>query len=293
MRFRLLSVLGRDSLAAASAVFLVFVLAVAAVGPLLVGDLATDENLNATDVPPFHLSHGWEFFLGSDSLGRSEIGRLIVGARTDLSIVIPTVILSMLIGMVWGMLAGYWGGWRESLSMRIADIILSFPMLLIAAVTLYIFQPRITNLIIVLTIVRIPLFLRTARAQVKEIRSRLFVDASRTFGTTNWKIISRHIAPLVLPTATTLAALDFCYVMLTAASLSYLGLGVQPPSVSWGLMVSQGQNDLNVAWWEAVWPGLMITLTTVATAILAAWARTASDPTQRWRYGEPAVVVAQ
>lgn len=278
-----LRLLAKDKLAFVAAAFLTLVLLVAIIGPMLVGNAATEQHLDDALIPPFHLSHGWLFVLGSDSLGRSILARMIAGCRTDMSIVVPTVVISVVVGMTWGSFAGYWGGWREGLTMRIADVILSFPSLLLAAIVLYIFTPGVADLVVVLTIARLPLFLRTARAQVKEIRSRLFVDAARTFGTSDRQIVRRHIVPLVLPTTLTLAALDFSFVILGSAALSYLGLGVQPPSVSWGLMVAEGQSDLIVAWWEAVWPGLAIGLCALAAATLAAWLRLFADPTERSR----------
>lgn len=278
-----LRLLAKDKLALVAAAFLTLVLLVAIFGPMLVGNAATQQHLEDSRMPPFHLSQGWLFVLGTDSLGRSILAMLIAGTRTDMSIVVPTVIISVAIGMTWGSFAGYWGGWREGLTMRIADVILSFPSLLLAAIVLYIFTPGIVDLVIVLAIARLPLFLRTSRVQVKEIRSRLFVDAARTFGTSDRQIVRRHIVPLVLPTTLTLTALDFSFVLLASAALSFLGLGVQPPAVSWGLMVAQGQSDLVVAWWEAVWPGLAIGLTALSAAILAAWLRLFADPTERSR----------
>lgn len=113
----------------------------------------------------------------------------------------------------------------------------------------------------------------------------MFIDAARTFGTSGWATIRRHVAPSVLPTLLTVAALDFCFVMLTESSLSFLGIGIQPPDVSWGLMVAQGRQELQSSWWIAVFPGLAIVITTVSATILAAWARLATDPGQRWRRG--------
>lgn len=171
--------------------------------------------------------------------------------------------------------------------MRIADVILSFPSLLLAVVVLYVFTPSVANIIAVLAIARIPIYLRTARAESAELQSRLFVDAARTFGTSNWATIRRHVAPIVLPTLLTVAAVDFCFVMLTESSLSFLGIGIQPPDVSWGLMVAQGRQELQTAWWIAVFPGLAIVITTVSATIIAAWARIATDPGQRWRLTVP------
>jgi peptide/nickel transport system permease protein len=135
----------------------------------------------------------------------------------------------------------------------------------------------------VLALTRIPIYLRTARAETAELRTRMFVDAARNFGASPATIMGRHIFPNVLPTIVSLATLEFCYVMLAESSLSFLGIGIQPPDLSWGLMVSQGREYLSIAWWQSVLPGLSIVITTVCANVLAAWLRIATDPGQRWR----------
>jgi len=164
---------------------------------------------------------------------------------------------------------------------------MSFPSLLLAVVVLYVFSPSAANIVAVLAITRIPVYLRTARAESAELASRVFVDAARTFGAKATSIIGSHVLPIVLPTLLTVATLDFCYVMLAESSLSFLGIGIQPPDVSWGLMVAQGRTYLHSAWWLSFFPGLAIVITTVSATILAAWARIATDPAQRWRLTVP------
>jgi peptide/nickel transport system permease protein len=285
VRRRWFALLLRDRFACAAALVLVLVALCAALGPLLAEDLATRQNLRAPGRPPFTLDHGWAFVLGSDSLGRPVAARLLTAAGTTLAVAVPAVLCSLVIGSVWGMWAGYHGGWRENVSLRVADVILSFPSLLLAVVVLYVFSPSAASIVLVLAVARIPVYLRTARAEAAELRSRLFVDAARTFGTGGWATIRRHVAPSVLPTLLTVAALDFCFVMLAESSLSFLGIGIQPPDVSWGLMVAQGRQELQSAWWIALFPGLSIVLTTVSATVLASWARMTTDPGQRWREG--------
>jgi peptide/nickel transport system permease protein len=284
---RWLTMLGRDRFAAAAAVVLALVGLCALIGPALVGDLATRQDLRNINRPPFSLDDGWAFILGSDSLGRSVAARLVVAARTTLSVALPAVLISLVVGSIWGMWAGFHRGRRETFTMRVADVILSFPSLLLAVVVLYVFSPSIVNIILVLAVARVPIYLRTARAEAAELQSRLFVDAARTFGTGSWATIRRHVAPTVLPTLLTVATLEFSLVMLTESSLSFLGIGIQPPDLSWGLMVAQGRAQLQTAWWIAVLPGLAIMATTVSATILAAWARLATDPAQRWRLSVP------
>lgn len=279
--------LWRDKLATVAACVLTLVVIVAVLGPVVVGDLATKQNLDSVNVSPFHPSNGWEYILGSDSLGRSMLARLVVATRTTMLVSVPAVLISLLVGSLWGMWAGYHRGWRETVAMRIADIILSFPSLLLAVVVLYVFSPSAANIVAILAIARIPIYLRTARAESAELQSRLFVDAARTFGASSRSVIRRHVAPIVLPTLLTVATLDFCFVMLSESSLSFLGIGIQPPDVSWGLMVAQGRQYLQTAWWMSFFPGLAIVLTTVSATVLSSWMRLATDPAQRWRLTLP------
>ncbi|AGP52523.1 ABC transporter permease [Streptomyces rapamycinicus] len=278
--------LGRDRAAAVAAVILAGVFLVALFGRLFIGDRAVRQELRASLRPP-SLDHGFYGLLGTDVLGRSVLARLVDAAGTTLSVAVPAVLCSLLIGSALGLWAGYHGGMRENVAMRVADVILSFPSLLIAVVVLYVFEPSAMNIVLILAIARVPVYLRTARAESAELRSRLFVDAARTFGTPSRNIIYRHILPIALPTLLTVATLDFCFVMLTESSLSFLGIGIQPPDVSWGLMVAQGRQYLQTAWWIAVLPGVAIVLTTVSATVLAAWVRLATDPAQRWRLTLP------
>lgn len=282
-----LRMLLNDRVAACAAGVLALVFLTALLGPWLMGDLATKIDLDNSNQPPFTLSHGWAGVLGTDPLGRSMLARLIVACQTTLSVAIPAVVISAVVGSMIGMWAGYHRGWRETLAMRVADVIMSFPSLLLAVVVLYVFSPSAANIVLVLAITRIPVYLRTARAESAELSSRVFVDAARTFGASGTSIITRHVVPIVLPTLLTVATLDFCYVMLAESSLSFLGIGIQPPDVSWGLMVAQGRTYLHTAWWLSFFPGLAIVITTVSATVLAAWARIATDPGQRWRLTVP------
>ncbi|TFD87799.1 ABC transporter permease [Cryobacterium serini] len=286
-KISLFHLLLKDRFATVAALVLVFVGLTALFGPTLMGDLATRQDLSATNRPPFSFGEGWAFILGSDSLGRSMVARLVVATQTTLSVALPAVGISLVIGSLWGVWAGFHRGIRETISMRIADVIMSFPSLLLAVVILYVFSPSAANIVLILAVTRIPIYLRTARAESAELQSRTFVDAARTFGTKPNAIIRRHVIPVVLPTLLTLATLEFCYVMLAESSLSFLGIGIQPPDVSWGLMVAQGRQYLQTAWWLSFFPGLAIVLTTVAANVLAAWLRIATDPAQRWRLTLP------
>jgi peptide/nickel transport system permease protein len=277
----------RDRMATAALVVLLLVVLFTVGGSILLGGKSNDQHLTMGAIAPFSLDHGWSYVLGSDKLGRSMVARMMVGGRTTLLVAVPAVLVSLVVGSLIGMWAGYHRGWRETVAMRVADVIMSFPSLLMAVVVLYVFSPSAGMIVLVLAITRIPIYLRTARAESAELQSRTFVDAARTFGTRPTAIIRRHVFPIVLPTLLTVATLDFCYVMLAESSLSFLGIGIQPPGVSWGLMVSQGRAYLQTAWWLSFFPGLAIVITAVSSTVLASWVRIATDPSQRWRLTVP------
>ncbi|MDK1494131.1 ABC transporter permease [Sinorhizobium sp. 7-81] len=279
----LLAYLRRDRLALAAAIFLALFVMAAILGPWLVVDAASRLELRQRNLAPFSLEHSWIYFLGADTLGRPLLARLIVGAQSTLGIAAAAVFSSMLIGGTLGLIAGYSERWYSHLILRLADVVMSFPSLLLALIVLYTLGPSITNLVIVLAITRMPIYLRTARAEVLELRERMFVSAARSMGAGPARIILWHIAPLVLPTLVTIAAIDFATVILSESALSFLGLGIQPPDFTWGAMVANGRGYLSTAWWIAFWPGLAIMLTTLSLNILSNWARTVADPQQRWR----------
>jgi len=272
-----------DKLALISIIFLIFILFVAIFGPYLINDSFTKMNLRLRNLAPFSFEHNFMYFLGADALGRSMIARLIVGTQNTMFIAGSAVILSMTIGGVLGLVSGFFGGKGGNIIMRLADIIMSFPSLLLAVIVLYMFDPGLINLVIVLAFTRLPIYMRTARAEVLEIRERLFVSAAISMGASNSRIIFKHIAPLTIPTLITIATLDFAFVMLGESALSFLGVGIQPPEVTWGLMVAQGRNYLQIAWWLAFFPGLIIMLVALSLNLLSSWLRIVLDPRQRWR----------
>ena len=272
-----------DKFALCAVIFLLVVVLMALFGPALMGDLATRQNLRGRNAPPFDLSRGWVWFMGADALGRPLLARIVVAAQNTMLVAAGAVLGSAVIGTTLGLVAGYAGKRTGEVIMRLADIIMSFPSLLLAVVVLYILGPSVPNLIIVLAITRIPVYLRTTRAEVLEIRERMFVQAARVMGASDRRIVFRHILPVVLPTLVTIATLDFAFVMLAESSLSFLGIGIQAPEITWGLMVSQGRQYLTTAWWLSFWPGLAIILTTLSLNLLSNWLRIALDPAQRWR----------
>jgi peptide/nickel transport system permease protein len=269
--------LGQKS-ALVALIILTIVAVAALIGPNLFGGVADKINLRARNLPPFSLENGPLYVLGADSLGRSILARLVVAARNTIGIAVGAVSLSLLLGGLLGTIAGLWRGWIESTIMRSTDVVMSFPSLLMALIVLYLLGPSPLNIVIVLALTRMPVYVRTSRATVLELRERNFVAASRVMGGHNLYILRRHILPQVLPTLITVGALDFAFVILAESALSFLGIGIQPPEITWGLMVAEGRSYLTSAWWLSFWPGLVITVVALSANILANWWRRASDP---------------
>lgn len=272
-----------DAFALGAFLFLFILFFGAIFGPSLIPNADVSMNLKLRNAPPFDFSAGFAYILGADALGRPILPRILLGARTTLAIALSVVFLSLLIGAALGIIAGFYSGRMSGIIMRGADLVMSFPSLLLAVIVLYVLNPYVFNVVIVLTITRIPVYIRVARAEVLEVKERLFVESARSMGASDWRILRLHITPIIMPTLMTVASLDLANVMLAESSLSFLGIGVQPPAITWGLMVADGRNYLTTAWWLSFWPGMAILLTALAANLLSNWMRIAMDPKLRWR----------
>jgi peptide/nickel transport system permease protein len=279
----LLGLLWRDKFAFCAAIFLLLIALLALLGPIFIGEFANRMALRQRNMPPGSIEAGWMYVLGADNLGRSILARLVVGAQNTLGIALAAGTLALVVGGTLGLIAGYIGRWVGNVIMRLADIVMSFPSLLLALVVLFLLGQGVFNLVVVLAITRVPIYLRTTRAEVLEIRERMFVNAAKAMGAPSALIIWRHILPIVAPTLITIAAVDFATIILAESALSFLGLGIQPPAFTWGAMVADGRNYLSTAWWLALWPGLAIMLTTLSLNLLSSWLRIVNDPQQQWR----------
>lgn len=230
-------------------------------------------------MPPFPLEGSDPAHpLGTDNLGRDMFSRLIEGSKISLTVGVLAVALSGTIGLTVGVIAGYAGGWIDSVLMRIVDALISIPSILLIMVVMGVLDPGVTTLIVVLGLTSWVIFARQIRSEVLEIRQRQFVKAAVTFGTPAHKVIWRHIVPNVMPTFIVLATLTVATVIVTESSLSFLGLGIQPPTVSWGIMLTSGRDYLTSAWWLTTLPGLAITFTVLGILYLGDWLRDVLDP---------------
>ncbi|MCV2489296.1 ABC transporter permease [Geodermatophilus sp. YIM 151500] len=241
---------------------------------------STDVSLR--NLPPLSDGTGWlPHVLGTDPLGRDLLSVLVEGARVSLVVGLLSVLVSGTFGVVLGLAAGYFRGRTDDVVMRLVDLQMSVPSLLIALLVLYVLGPSLTNVVFVLAITRWMVYARVTRGLMLSMREELFVEAARSLGASHLRIIVRHMIPNIMAPIMVLATLEMAVMLLTEASLSFLGLGIQPPQSSWGLMLAQGREYLTTAWWLVTFPGLAILLTTLSINIIATWMRARSTESPR------------
>lgn len=237
------------------------------------GDLApydpTVQQVMARLLPPFSSSSRGFHWLGTDQLGRDLLSNMIAGARLTLFIGLVSNVVGMAIGVCLGMLAGYYGGAVDRFVMRLSEAQTAMPMFLVAIFFLTVLGPTVLNVVIILPTLIWPSFARLVRAETLRLRSALFVEAAVATGATDWSVLWSNILPNMAPRIAVLAVIELGHVMLAEAGLSFLGVGVQPPSTTWGLLIARGRAYLAVAWWLAIMPGIMLGLTVLALNMLS------------------------
>jgi peptide/nickel transport system permease protein len=254
-------------------------------GPQIAPRDPTKQALLQRQKPPgFVDRQGVTYFLGTDALGRDIYSRLIYGARVSLAVGVAAVGIGGTIGILLGLIAGYFGGAIDDIIMRVADIQLAFPFILLAIMVLVVLGQGIGNLILVLGIGQWVTYARIARAQTIAQRSREYVEAARSVGASSSRIMFRSIFPNIVAPLIVLASFNVASVILAEASLSFLGLGVPPTIPTWGGMLSESRDGLlGGFWWLAVFPGVCIMLTVLALNLLGDWLRDFLDPRLRGR----------
>ncbi len=269
-----------------SAVFgavVVGILILAAIfAPLIAPHDPGTTDLRMRNTPPFWASTGsTDHILGTDPVGRDLLSRIIYGARISLFVGITVTVLASIIGIILGLLAGYYGGWIDEVVMRIADLFLAFPFILLAITIISVLGAGLTNLIIVLVITGWVQYARLVRGQVLTLKDVQYVDAARVAGGQDQRIIFRHILPNLIAPVIVLATLQMAFVLLTEAALSFLGLGVDPSIPTWGSMINDGRLYIYNAWWVITFPGIAIMLAVLGINMLGDWLRDVLDPTLR------------
>lgn len=252
-------------------------------GSLIVPHDPVDGNLRARFMPPGFTSEAGVNLLGTDQLGRDIFSRIIVGSTVSVIVGVVSVLIAGSIGVLLGLLAGFFGGWVDNVVMRIADGLLSIPFIILVVAVSGILSAGLGTLILILGLTGWVTYARVIRGEVLKVREMDYVIAAYAIGQSRMRVMLNHILPNVISTAIILAASQVGVTILAESSLSFLGLGVKSPTVTWGLMLADGRQYINSAWWMTTFPGIAITITVLGVAFLGDWLRDVLDPNMRGR----------
>jgi peptide/nickel transport system permease protein len=266
--------LRRNPLAVIGLVIVAALLLMAAFAPWIAPHDPIAQNLSQRLLPPGTAGH----WLGTDDFGRDLWSRIVFGSRITLYIVLLVVVTAPVFGLIVGTVAGYFGGWTDQILMRITDIFLAFPRLILALALVAVLGPGIENAVLAIALTAWPPYARVARAETLTVRNSDYIAAVRLQGAGPGRVIWGHIMPMCLPSVIIRVTLDMAGVILTAAGLGFLGLGVQPPLPEWGLMISSGRKFLFEQWWVATMPGLAIFIVSLGFNLLGDGLRDVLDP---------------
>jgi peptide/nickel transport system permease protein len=274
---RVLLQLLRKPMAVAGALVILAWIAVSIAAPLLSSYDPTEVNVDNRLTPP-----SAEHWLGVDGLGRDVFTRVLYGGRVSLPVAAVVVVVASIFGTLYGALAGYLGGWVDEITMRIVDMVLAFPALILAMAIAAALGSSIVNSMLALLVVWWPPYARLARGQVLALRARDFVSAAEALGLKERRILLRHVLPNAVAPSIVLMAMDFGNAIIITAALSFLGLGAVPPTPEWGAMVAEGR-ELTAQWWISTFPGIAILMVALAANFVGDGLRDAIDPKLRLR----------
>ncbi len=270
---------GRDRLAQLGLIVVAATVVAALVAPALAPADPVRNDLLARLTPPAWLPGGsWQHPLGTDTLGRDVVSRLLYGARVSLIVGLSAVVVAGVLGLALGLVAGYYGGRLDDGLMRLGDVQLAFPALVLAVAVLAVVGSGLGTIVLVLGVTGWVTYARIARGEALSLRHREFVEGARALGAGDMAILWRHVLPNVLPPITVVATFSIARTIIAEASLSFLGLGLPPPAPSWGAMLDEGRNYLTTGWWLALFPGLAILVVVLGINVIGDWLRDTLDP---------------
>ncbi len=253
---------------------------VALFAPLLAPYPPLQGSLGNKLLPPAWLAGGqWTHPLGTDLLGRDILSRVIYGARTSLAVAAAAVLVAGTLGTLIGLVSGYFGGAIDATLMRLTDVALSLPLILVALVVVAALGASFANVILIIVLLLWPRYARQVRGETLALMTRDFVALARIANCSHGRILRRHILPNVVPTLLVLVTLQAGYVVLLESTLSFLGAGIPPSTPAWGLMIAEGRTVIESAWWVVLWPGLAILVLVLSGNLLGDWLRDRFDPT--------------
>lgn len=276
---RMLKQLLRSKTGSVGAFIVIIVCMVAIFAPILATHDPAELDPLLRLKPPVWMEGGLaDHLLGTDNLGRDIFSRIVYGAQVSLIVGIGAVLVSGAIGAVLGLLSGFYGKWINALIMRVADSFLAIPTILFMLVVLAVVGPGLTTLIFVIGVTNWVSYARVVRGEVLSIKERDFVKAAKAVGAKDGRIIFKHILPNVASSFIVISGMNVATTIIMEASLSFLGLGIKPPAVSWGGMLSDGRQYIATSWWVATFPGIAITITVLGVIFLGDWLRDVLDP---------------
>ena len=276
---RMLYLFRQSPLSVVGLIMVSFIVIVALLGPALVP--FPQDATGTTRMKDRMLAPSDVYLMGTDDVGRDVFSRTVIATQTSLLIGVVVLVIAILIGLPLGAISGYFGGWVDEVIMRITDVFLTVPALLLAMAMAAALGAGMGNAMLAIALVWWPGYTRLVRGQVLALREQDFIEAGRALGANRWHILWKHVIPNVLSAVIVKASLDMGFAILVTAGLGYIGVGVQAPTPEWGVMISEGRGFLREAWWISVFPGLGMFITVLGFNLLGDGLRDIFDPKQR------------